>query len=102
MIELNCETDFVARTPEFIQLSKDIAMHVAAVNPKYITVDDVPADEVAKSGLTAAKYAEEVVLLKQPYVRNPSQTIEDMIQATVAKLRENIVIRRFVRYEIGA
>jgi elongation factor Ts len=101
MVEINCETDFVARTPEFIQLSKDIAMHVAAVNPKYITPDQVPAAEVEASGLKAEKYYEEVVLLKQPYVRNPSQTIEDMIQAAVAKIRENVVVRRFVRYEIG-
>ena len=101
MIELSCETDFVARTPEFIQLAKDIAMHVAAVNPKYITPEQVSDEEVAASGLTAAKHYEEVVLLKQAYVRNPSQTIEDMVQAAIAKLRENIVIRRFTRYEIG-
>lgn len=101
MVELNCETDFVARTPDFIQLSKDIAMHVAAVNPKYITPDQVPADEVAASGMSADKYYEEVVLLKQAYVRNPSQTIEEMIQAAVAKIRENVIVRRFVRYEIG-
>jgi elongation factor Ts len=101
MIELSCETDFVARTPEFIQLAKDIAMHVAAVNPKYINPEQVSDEEVAASGLTAAKHYEEVVLLKQAYVRNPSQTIEDMVQATVAKLRENIIIRRFTRYEIG-
>ncbi len=101
MIELSCETDFVARTPEFIQLAKDIAMHVAAVNPKYINPEQVSDEEVAASGLTAAKHYEEVVLLKQAYVRNPSQTIEDMVQAAVAKLRENIIIRRFTRYEIG-
>jgi elongation factor Ts len=101
LVELNCETDFVARTPEFIQLSKDIAMHVAAVNPKYITPDQVPAEEVAASGMSAEKYYEEVVLLKQAYVRNPSQTIEEMVQAAVAKIRENVIIRRFVRYEIG-
>lgn len=101
MVEINCETDFVARTPDFLELCKNIAMHVAAVNPKYVSPDDVSEAEVAASGLTAAKYHEEVVLLKQPYVRNPSQTIEDMIQAAVAKLRENVVVRRFVRYEIG-
>jgi elongation factor Ts len=66
-----------------------------------VTTDEVTEAEAAASGLTAAKYYEEVVLLKQPYVRNPSQTIEDMIQAAVAKLRENIVVRRFTRYEIG-
>ena len=101
MVEINCETDFVARTPDFLELCKNIAMHVAAVNPKYVTTDEVPEAEVAASGLSAAKYYEEVVLLKQPYVRNPSQTIEDMIQAAVAKLRENVVVRRFTRYEIG-
>ena len=101
MVEINCETDFVARTPDFLELCKNIAMHVAAVNPKYVTIDEVPEAEVAASGLSAAKYYEEVVLLKQPYVRNPSQTIEEMIQAAVAKLRENVVVRRFTRYEIG-
>ena len=101
MVEINCETDFVARTPDFLELCKNIAMHIAAVNPKYVTTEEVPEAEAAASGLTAAKYYEEVVLLKQPYVRNPSQTIEDMIQAAVAKLRENIVVRRFTRYEIG-
>ena len=101
MVEINCETDFVARTPDFLELCKNIAMHVAAVNPKYVTTDEVPEAEVAASGLSAAKYYEEVVLLKQPYVRNPSQTIEEMIQAAVAKLRENVVVRRFTRYEIG-
>lgn len=101
MVEINCETDFVARTPDFLELCKNIAMHVAAVNPMYVTTDEVPEAEVAASGLSAAKYYEEVVLLKQPYVRNPSQTIEEMIQAAVAKLRENVVVRRFTRYEIG-
>ena len=101
MVEINCETDFVARTPDFLELCKNIAMHVAAVNPKYVTTDEVPEAEVAASGLSAAKHYEEVVLLKQPYVRNPSQTIEEMIQAAVAKLRENVVVRRFTRYEIG-
>lgn len=101
LVEINCETDFVARTPDFLELCKNIAMHVAAVNPKYVTTDEVPEAEVAASGLSAAKYYEEVVLLKQPYVRNPSQTIEEMIQAAVAKLRENVVVRRFTRYEIG-
>ena len=101
MVEINCETDFVARTPDFLELCKNIAMHIAAVNPKYVTTDEVTEAEAAASGLTAAKYYEEVVLLKQPYVRNPSQTIEEMIQAAVAKLRENVVVRRFTRYEIG-
>jgi elongation factor Ts len=100
LIELCCETDFVARTEDFIALSKELALHIAAVNPRYIRVEDVPADAIP-SDMKLEKFYEEVVLLKQPYVKDPSQTIEDRIKAVVAKLRENIVIRRFVRFEIG-
>jgi elongation factor Ts len=100
LIELACETDFVARTPEFIALSKELALHIAAVNPRYTNVEDVPADAIP-ADQKLEKFYEEVVLLKQPYVKDPSQTIEDRIKAAVANLRENIVIRRFVRYEIG-
>jgi elongation factor Ts len=102
MIELNCETDFVGRNDEFIALAKDIALQVAAMNPKYLAAADVPAEEIEASGLPAEKYYEEVVLLKQPFVRDGSQTIEDKITGAVAKLRENIFVGRFVRYEIGA
>ena len=102
MVELNCETDFVARTEDFMALSKEIALQIAALNPRYVTVEDVPAAEIEQSGMKAEKFYEENVLLKQPFVRDPSQTIEDRIKAAVAKLRENIVIGRFVRYEIGA
>ncbi len=102
MVELNCETDFVGRNEEFIQLAKDIALQIAAMNPRYISVDEVPAAEIEASGLAPEKYYEEVVLLKQPFVRDNAQTIEEKIQAAVAKLRENVVVRRFVRYELGA
>lgn len=102
MVELNCETDFVARTDDFVALARDLALHVAATSPRYVHPDDVPADEVAASGLPAAKYYEEVALLAQPFVKNPSQTIEDKIKNTVARVRENIIVRRFARYEIGA
>jgi elongation factor Ts len=102
LVELDCETDFVARTEDFIALSKEIALHIAAMNPRYLNVEDVPAAEVEASGMKPDKYFEENVLLKQPFVRDPSQTIEDRIKAAVAKLRENIVVRRYVRYEIGA
>jgi elongation factor Ts len=101
MIELNCETDFVARTDDFIALARDLALHVAAMNPRYITPDEVPAADVEASGETAEKYYEQHVLLAQPFVKDGSQTIEDKIKATVAKIRENVVVRRFVRYEIG-
>lgn len=102
MVELNCETDFVARTEDFIALSRDIALHIAAMNPRYIRPEDVPEEEIKASGETPEKFYEAHVLLAQYFVKDGSQTIEDKIKATVAKVRENIVVRRFVRYEIGA
>jgi elongation factor Ts len=101
MVEVNCETDFVANTEDFQQLARAIALQVAAMRPKYIRPEEVPAEEVEQSGLKAEKYYEEVVLLSQPYVRDNAQTIQDLIKATVAKVRENVVVNRFVRYEIG-
>ena len=100
MVEINCETDFVARTDDFIALAKDLALHVAATNPRYLRVEDVPEGSVP-SDTKPEKFYEEFVLMSQPYVKDPSQTIEDRIKAAVAKLRENIVVRRFTRYEIG-
>jgi elongation factor Ts len=100
IVEVACETDFVARTEDFIALSKELALHIAAMNPRYIRTEDVPADAVP-SDMKPEKFYEEVVLLKQAYVKDPSQSIEDRIKAAVAKLRENVVVRRFVRYEIG-
>jgi elongation factor Ts len=101
MVEIDCETDFVARTEDFIALAKDLALHIAATNPRYIQTNEVPAAEIEASGLTPEKYYEEAVLLAQPFVKDGSQTIEDKIKTTVAKLRENIIVRRFTRYEIG-
>jgi len=101
MVELNCETDFVARTDDFIQLARDIAMQVAAMSPRYLRLEDVPAEDVAASGLTPEQFHKETVLLMQGFIKDPSQTIEDKIKAAVAKIRENIVVRRFVRYELG-
>ena len=101
MVELDCETDFVARTEDFIALSKDLALHIAAMNPRYLKADDVPADVIAESGETPEKYYEQYVLMAQPFVKDGSRTIEDKIKETVAKVRENLVVRRFVRYEIG-
>ena len=101
LLELDCETDFVARTDDFIALARDLALHIAAMNPRYIRPDEVPAEEIAASGESAEKYYEQVVLLNQYFVKDGSQTIEDKIKATVAKVRENIVVRRFARYEIG-
>jgi elongation factor Ts len=101
MVELNCETDFVARTEDFIQLSKDLALHVAAIAPSYILPSEVPQAELEAADVPADKYYEQVVLLAQPFVKDGSLTIEDKIKAAITKLGENIVVRRFVRYEIG-
>ncbi len=101
MVELNCETDFVARTDDFIELAKSLAMHIAAVNPKYVTVEDVPEAVLAESGVPADKFYEQYVLLSQPYVKDATVTIQDYIKAAISKLGENIVVNRFVRFEIG-
>lgn len=102
MVELNCETDFVARTDDFISLANALAQHIVALNPRYVSVDEVTDEAVAESGQTREKFVEENVLLAQPFVKDPSRTIEEKIKEAIAKLGENIVIRRFVRYEVGA
>ncbi|NJP07948.1 MAG: elongation factor Ts [Chloroflexaceae bacterium] len=101
MVELNCETDFVARTDDFIHLSHELAMHIAAANPQYLSIDQVPSEDLNASHLSEEQFYEEFVLLAQPYVKDPSQTIEEKIKQGIAKLGENIVIRRFTRYEVG-
>src|SRR3989304_4064124 len=93
LVEVNCETDFVARTTEFKCLAHDIAMQVAALAPKYVSPEDIPdgteADPV------------EVCLLSQPFIKDPTRTIKDIIIETIAKTGENIKVRRFTRYELG-
>src|SRR5260221_1932682 len=84
LVELDCETDFVARTEDFIALAKDLALHIAAMNPRYLRAEDVPAVDIEASGEPAEKYYEQHVLLAQPFVKDGSQTIEDKIKATVA------------------
>lgn len=101
IVEVNCETDFVARTEDFIGLCRDLALHVAAANPRYLTADEVTDAAVAESELSREKYIEESVLLAQSFVKNSSLTIEDLIKQSIAKLGENCVIRRFARYEVG-
>lgn len=101
LVEVDCETDFVGRNEDFIELCRSLALHIAAMNPRYIRIEEVPAEAIAESGEQAEKYYETHVLLKQPFVRNASVTIEDLIRETVAKVRENIIVRRYVRYEIG-
>ena len=95
LIEVNCETDFVARTDEFKDLVHCLAMQVAAMNPVYIAEKDIPKNKVKKV------VANEVCLLLQPYIKDPTKTINDIITETIAKTGENIKVSRFIRYELG-
>jgi len=123
LVEVNCETDFVARTEDFQDLVHDLAMQVAASTPLYLSREDVPAEIVTKeqhiyeeqakaSGRPAQavpkivegrleKYFQEVCLLDQPFVKDPSMTIQELIKAKIAKMGENIIVRRFVRFQLG-
>jgi elongation factor Ts len=93
LLELNCETDFVARTDEFSQLAKELAMQVAAMNPKFVDRDSVPED--------ADEVSDEELLMEQAYIRDPGQTIVDLVKALAAKTGENVHVGRFARYELG-
>jgi len=123
LVEVNCESDFVARTEDFQELLKDIAMHIAATDPRYIRREDVTEEDLAREkdiyrAQTAAlgkpakivdqivegkmaKFYEEVCLLEQPFIKEQSQTIKDLIASKVAKLGENITVRRFARFKVG-
>ena len=123
MIEVNCETDFVARNEDFIKFAKELAMQIAAQNPLYISKEDVPENVVEKEkeivttqakeeGKPEAalakicegrinKYFEEICLLEQPFIRDPKIKIKDLLGGMAAKIGENIVIRRFTRYQLG-
>ena len=123
VVEVNCETDFVAATNEFRQLAHDLALQIAASKPLYVSLDDIPAHVVAEqkrifadAALAEGKPAniiekivqgktdaffKQVVLLRQPYIRDDTLTIHDLIQSTIAKLGENIVVKRFARFELG-
>ena len=123
LVEVNCETDFVARTDEFQDFVRNIAMHIAAANPRYLNKESVPAadveaeksifikqaEESGKKGPVLEKIAEgkinkffeETCLVQQRYVKDPDQTIEELVKAQVAKLGENISIKRFARYQVG-
>ena len=123
LVEVNCETDFVAKSDDFQVLVKDIAMHIAAANPKYVTEAEVPTAELEaekeilkvqalNEGKPAnivermiegriKKYYEDVCLLNQPFVKDSSKTIKDILTEATLKIGEKISIRRFVRYELG-
>jgi elongation factor Ts len=123
LVEVNCESDFVARTPDFQELLKDIAMHIAATDPRYIRKEDVTAEDLerekeifraqaATTGKPApviekivegkmSKFYEEVCLLEQPFIKEQTLAIKDLIAGKVAKLGENITVRRFARFKVG-
>ena len=127
LVEVNCETDFVARGEEFQQLVKDIAMHIAAAEPRYVSREDVPVEaidkerEIARAQATndpknankpdqvvekivdgrLNKFYEEAVLLDQPFVKEPAKTVGELVTERVAKTGERITIRRFTRYKMG-
>ncbi|NQT73828.1 MAG: elongation factor Ts [Chloroflexi bacterium] len=92
MIEINCETDFVARTDDFKTMAHDIAMQVAANNPQYLSAEEAPEGEDP----------EDTCLLSQPFIKDPQKTIQEIIVETVSKVGENIRISKFCRFEIGA
>ena len=93
MVELNCETDFVARTDEFKDLAHNLAMQVTAMPPRFISDEDLPEGE-------DISIAEDCLLL-QPYIRDPGVTVQDLINETIAKVGENIKVSRFARYQLG-
>ncbi len=123
MVEVNCETDFVARTPQFEEFAHNLALHIAFHAPHYTQIEDIPeaiaeakqqrlrqealgegkpeniVDKIIEGRLS--KWYEEVVLLEQPWIREEEKPVKDVIIELIAELKENIVIRRFARYEIG-
>ncbi len=95
----------MARTPEFRELAHDLAMQVAATSPGYVSIDDVPAGawtDLEKEHGDREKAAAAVVLLEQPFIKDPKLTIRDLVRERIGKLGENIVVRRFARFEVGA
>ncbi|MDQ3549161.1 MAG: translation elongation factor Ts [Chloroflexota bacterium] len=104
MVELNCETDFVARTDDFKQLARDLAMQVAAMRPAYINADEVPADTLAAGTREYGdekRYLQEVALLSQTFIKDSRRTMDDLVREAIGKLGENIVVRRIARFEVG-
>lgn len=104
MVEINCETDFVARTEDFKSLTYDIAMQVAAMSPRYVTTEEIADEDYAElerefgdreSAIKA------VVLSEQAFIKDPKKSIGDLVKEAIAKLGENVVVRRFVRFELG-
>ncbi|MDD4362911.1 MAG: translation elongation factor Ts [Atribacterota bacterium] len=123
LLEINCETDFVAKTNEFNELAKNITLQIAAANPKYVKREDVPQDVIDKEKEVyygqaenmnkppkvlesivegkINKFYKEICLLEQPYIRDPEKTVNELVLETIAKIKENIVVKRFTRYQLG-
>jgi elongation factor Ts len=105
LVEVNCETDFVARTPDFKTLARDVAMQVAAMSPRYVSIEDVPESEFAKLEADFGSRDEafkSVVLMEQAFIRDSKTAIKDLVREGISKLGENIQITRFSRFELGA
>lgn len=105
IIELNCETDFVARTPEFRELAHDLAMQVAATSPRVVSeeeIDTTAMNEMEREFGSRQSALEAVSLLDQPFIKDPRRSIRDLIKESIAKMGENIIVRRFARFEVGA
>jgi elongation factor Ts len=123
LVEINCETDFVAKNEGFKNFVKDVAMHIAAANPSYVTKEEVPMEEIEKEKeiLRAqalnegkpekivdkmvegrvTKYLKDICLMEQPFVKNPDLTIEDLVKEQIMTIGENVKIRRFARFQMG-
>ncbi|MBF0253036.1 MAG: translation elongation factor Ts [Candidatus Omnitrophica bacterium] len=122
LVEINCETDFVAKNEDFQQFAKDVAMQIAAAHPKYVRPDEVPCEDIEKEKEIGrsqikgkpdnvvekilegkiSKYYEDVCLLNQAYIKDPSLKIKDLLTNLIGKIGENIVIKRFSRFDVGA
>jgi elongation factor Ts len=123
MVEVNCETDFVARTEQFRKFAHDLALHIAASSPRYLDVADVPAEELENERSIARnralqegkpekivdkivegrleKFYQEVCLMRQPFVKDESLTVSDLLNQTISTIGENVIIRRFARWQLG-
>jgi elongation factor Ts len=102
MVEINCETDFVARNDEFIRFAKDVAMQIAATAPVYVKPEDVPSDALVNfKDKEKQDYFKANCLLSQPFIKDDKLTIKDYLMSIIAKMGENIVVRRFSRFKLG-
>ena len=101
LVEVNCESDFAAHTDEFRELAHNLAMQVAATAPVFLTEDDFKRDDLPNGVDPEEVTPEEVCLLSQPFIRDPERTVRDIVNDTIAKVGENIRVRRFARFELG-